>query len=181
MRQTSFPLARGPLQGGRNETRLIPLARGQKCKTHSPCKGARLWKNVVPPPCSIGHICVTCISFQHVGKPSPPVNLTLQLPAQGLGVTLSWQPGFAHQGESVTFVITSQEVVTGNEVESNTSMTSITLVPSSQMRSCQQYNFTVYSQNLFSRSPAGISEVTFVPTSKLTSIYWKTIALYMTY
>lgn len=73
-------------------------------------------------------------------------------------------PGFAHQGEDVTFVVISLELNAGTEIELHTNMSSVTLTPNSQEESCQQYRFTVYSQNLFSRSAAGISVETFIPT-----------------
>lgn len=83
----------------------------------------------------------------------------------GLGVSLSWMPGFAIEGEEVTYVITSLEVATGNEMESQTNRTSVTLIPTSQESTCQSFKFIVWSQNLFGRSTFGLNSTEIlVPT-----------------
>lgn len=102
-----------------------------------------------------------------VGEPSPPTNLTVDLPARGLGVNLSWLPGFALEGEEIIFVITSLEVATGVEVESLANTSSVTLTPTSEESTCQHYRFTVNSQNLFSLSTSEISVETLIPTGEL--------------
>ena len=89
----------------------------------------------------------------------------VNVPAMGLGVTLSWLPGFGIEGEEVNYIITSLEVATGNEVESQTNTTSVTLIPTSQESTCQSFRFIVRSQNLFSRSTLGLNSIEMlVPT-----------------
>ena len=98
------------------------------------------------------------------GEPAPPTNLCIQFPAQGLGVTLSWVPGFSLEGEDVIFVITYTEVESGNESILRTNLLSAVLNPTSMGSSCREYRFTVHSENLFGPSTSDVSHVTVVPT-----------------
>ena len=109
----------------------------------------------------------TCfyIIMLSAAEPLPPTNLILEFPTRGLGVWLSWEPGFALEGEEVTFTITYVELDSGNGNKLSTNMSAIFLTPSSHPgRTCQQYNFTVHSENRFSQSTTGITKESLLPT-----------------
>lgn len=100
-------------------------------------------------------------------NPSPPINITVMLPDEGLGVTLSWVPGFALDGEEVTFIVTSLEVATGIEVEfEGTPPLTLNPTPTSQESTCQLFRFTVNSRNEFGSSTSPISAETLIPTGQ---------------
>ena len=77
---------------------------------------------------------------------------------------LSWSPGFAIQGEEVTFVIVSEELATGIVTETLANSSQARLQPVTSQPTCQQFNFTVYSVNGFGQSSSGVSEDILLPT-----------------
>ena len=99
------------------------------------------------------------------GEPSPPTDLVLTLPPWGLGVILSWTPGFALIGEEVSFVIVSEELGSGVITEFLTEESSSRFLPVSDTPTCQRYRFTVYAENGFSRS--GVSEEMLLPAGNV--------------
>ena len=102
-----------------------------------------------------------------VGEPSPPTDLVLTLqPSWDLGVMLSWMPGFALDGEEVTFVIVSEELASEVITEFHTAELSATVNRVSDAPTCQQYRFTVFAGNGFSRSSTGVSEDRLLPAGQ---------------
>lgn len=93
------------------------------------------------------------------------MNLTVNLPSQGLGVSLSWESGFSLQGEEVTFIITSIEIASGATTESRSNISSATLIPPSTGNTCQ-YRFIIQSENDYSRSTMEISVESVIPTGE---------------
>lgn len=80
---------------------------------------------------------------------------------------LSWLPGFALEGEIVTYVLTYLDLAEGNPMEIRVNNNFVTLPPTSGTsggRMCQMFRVTVQSENDFSRSVSNISEETVVPT-----------------
>ena len=81
-----------------------------------------------------------------------------------------WLPGFALEGEDVTFLVISEDLASGTATEYHTKVPSIFLTPYTALgddeadRACQLNRFTVLSENNFSRSTTGVSEETILPT-----------------
>ena len=97
------------------------------------------------------------------GETSPPTNLTLTLLPQHQGILLTWIPGFSLDGEEVTFIIISHNLASDEQMQFSVNTTSYTLIPPSESSICPAFNVTVYSENRFSRSISGVSEVTLIP------------------
>lgn len=78
----------------------------------------------------------------------------MDIPVRSVEVLLTWMPGFFFEGENVTFVITIAELDLNNVTVLSTNNLSIIF---SQGRGCQEYRFTVHSENLFGLSISGSS------------------------
>ncbi len=105
-----------------------------------------------------------------IGTPSPPLELNVTVPSRGLGVRLTWKQGFAFQGEEVNFIISFVEISSRLQMEACTNLTSIMLSPATS--TCQLYNFTVYSENRFSRSNSAVTQNVLLPAGQFTLHYF---------
>ena len=97
-------------------------------------------------------------------EPSSPTNFVVDI--QSVEVHLSWMPGFTFKGEDITFVITIVELDLNSVTELNTNNLSMIF---SQGKGCQEYRFTVHSENLFGRSINGSSATSTFPSGELYS------------
>ena len=76
-----------------------------------------------------------------------------------------WSPGVSILGEKVEFIVSSNNLVTGLMEESRVNTTSLSVRPpmDHEGKTYQEYNFTVYSENGFSRSSSGVSGIAIIP------------------
>lgn len=83
--------------------------------------------------------------------------------SEGVGVSLTWEPGFALEGEDVVFIVFSEEVSSGRRTQLLTKLSSAMLSPEASGNTCQTFNFTVHSENGFSRSSTAVSQSVLLP------------------
>lgn len=92
--------------------------------------------------------------------------LAITVLGPGQGVLLTRRHGFARQGEDVIFMVFSEEASSGIQNKFHTNLTTAIISISFSSNRCQNYTFTVFSENGFSLSISGVTQSMILPTSR---------------
>ena len=95
-------------------------------------------------------------------EPLSPTDLNITV--DGTNLIVSWREPFSLEGEELSYVVSTITLglQAGEEVILNT--TSYEFTGPDGPRNCEEYNFTIFSMNDFSRSRSGVSQKQTIPT-----------------
>ena len=95
-------------------------------------------------------------------EPLSPTNLNITI--DGTNLIVSWTEPFSFKGEELSFVVSAMNMATSTTEEFTVSNTSFEFTGPDGPRNCEEYNFTVFAENDFSRSRSCVSRKQTIPT-----------------
>ena len=103
-----------------------------------------------------------CSNCPHTAEPHSPSNLDIAV--DGLNLVATWTEPFSLDGEEISYVISITNMATGSSEEHTVNETRFIFSRAASQRDCQEYEFTVFSQNSFSKSNDSVSGKRNFPT-----------------
>ena len=88
----------------------------------------------------------------------------MSVDADGLTLVASWDEPFSLEGEELSYVVSITNTVTGAQTEVNVNTTRHVLHEPIGERDCAEYEFTVFSNNSYSRNQNGVTGRNHIPT-----------------
>ena len=88
----------------------------------------------------------------------------MSVDADGLTLVASWGEPFSLEGEELSYVVSITNTATGAQTEVNVTTTRYVLREPIGERDCAEYEFTVFSENSYSRSQSGVTGRNHIPT-----------------
>ena len=86
----------------------------------------------------------------------------------GLNLDVTWTEPFSLQGEEIYYVVSITNMATRENREFNVNTTSYVLSePFGDQRNCEEYEFSIFSRNGYSRSNTSVTGMKPIPTSEI--------------
>ena len=97
-----------------------------------------------------------------IAEPNPPVDLNITV--EELNLVATWNEPFTLEGEELLYIVTITNTASGVQEEVTVNTTRHAFSKSFGERDCAEYQFTVFSENDYSKSMINVSEWKNIPT-----------------
>ena len=97
-----------------------------------------------------------------IAEPNPPVDMNITV--EELSLVATWNEPFTLEGEELLYIVTITNTASGVQEEVTVNTTRYAFSKSFGERDCAEYQFTVFSENDYSKSMINVSEWKNIPT-----------------